>query len=174
MTYAYAFSDKLRMSQGYVAQISVDDVLMAHVPGAVRVRVAGKSDDKNGTDYWVDRECGEALSVDVKVREKDWKPRGCDDLALETWSVLERGRVGWTLDTHKRTDYVLWLWKDTGRWCLIPFPMLCAVFQDNRDEWCGQYKVSRQYTPDGGYHSECVFVPRLAVWRAIYNRFGGN
>jgi hypothetical protein len=69
----------------------------------------------------------------------------------------------------------LWLWKDTGRWCMIPFPMLCTVFRENVDNWKQRYKVARQYTPRacGGYHSECVFVDRCEVWAAIYKRFSG-
>jgi hypothetical protein len=52
--------------------------------------------------------------------------------------------------------------------------MLCAVFQDKWQEWSHAYQTHRQYTPQfGGYHSECVFVPREVVWNEIYRRCNG-
>lgn len=164
------------MSHGVSATANVSDILMAHILGATRVVAASERDDRSGTDWWVQRQCGRALSVDAKVRSEDWRKQhpNDDDLALETWSVVERGRVGWTRDVSKKTDYVLWLWQDTGRFCLVPFPLLSVVFSDKWGVWVAKYKTSRQFTPDGGYHSECVFVPRKAIWRAIYERFGGE
>lgn len=115
------------------------------------------------------------MSVDCKVREKDFaKLKGWDDIALETWSVVEKEKIGWTRDTVKQTDFVLWLWKDSGRWLLIPFQMLCKVFIENWRQWTKQFRTERQYTPThGGYHSECVFVPRRIVWERIYRLYSG-
>jgi hypothetical protein len=168
------------MSQGEAANQSVADILLSAIPNALSVTPAHKVNDRSGVDWWV--ECdGHHLGVDVKVREEDWsakpEPQRADDLALETWSVVERSVVGWTRDAAKRTDYVLWLWKDTGRWCLIPFPLLCGVFSELWEEWRETYKPPfRQHTPrwDGGYQSECIFVPRKIVWREIYQRYGGE
>jgi hypothetical protein len=90
--------------------------------------------------------------------------------------VIERRKIGWTRDPSKRTDFVLWHWQDTGRWCLVPFPMLCKVFGEFCPAWASPgsgYRRARQFTPDGRYHSECVFVPRQVVWDAILERFGG-
>jgi hypothetical protein len=53
--------------------------------------------------------------------------------------------------------------------------MLCKVFQDNWEQWKSAYKTAQQYTPNhGGYHSECVFVPRREVWAEIYRKYGGG
>ena len=172
---AYAFNDRLRMSQGQSENASVQSIILANIPGAVAVHSAHESNDRMGTDWWVETRGGSFLSVDAKVRSEDWASKGHDDLALETWSVVEAGQVGWTRDPAKRTDYVLWLWTDTGRWCLVPFQMLCAVFDAQWQAWTKAHKTRRQHTPNarGGYHSECVFVPRRDVWAAIYSRFGG-
>lgn len=163
------------MSQGHTQSATVEAVIMSNVPGAVAVHPAHECNDRAGTDWWVETRSGAFLSVDAKVRAEDWAAKGFDDLALETWSVVEAGKIGWTRDPAKRTDYVLWLWSDTGRWCLVPFQMLCAVFSDQWEAWKGKHKTRQQHTPNasGGYHSECVFVPRRDVWAAIYNRFGG-
>lgn len=84
--------------------------------------------------------------------------------------------VGWTRDPNKRCDYILWLWQDTGRFCLVPFQMLCKVFSGNWMNWKSQFKTRKQKTrrASGDYHSECVFVPRREVWAEIYRQFGGT
>lgn len=172
----YSFSDRLRMSQGIAAGSDVAAILVGAIPGAVAAYPAHPSNDRNGTDYWVEHARGTHFSVDVKRRAEDWtaKAEPSDDLALEIWSVMEKQKVGWTRDATKRTDYVLWLWQDTGRWCLMPFAMLCAVFQEHWQAWTARYPTHEQFTPEfGGYHSQCVFVPREVVWEALYRRFGG-
>ena len=169
---AFTFRGQLAMSQG-ISTDTIDEILLANIPGAISIRKATEDEDRSGTDKWVYLSSGHPLSVDVKVREEDFSLNGHDDLALEVWSVVEDSVPGWTRKAGRRTDYVLWWWKPTGRWCLVPFAMLCAVFVARMDEWTGRYKTARQST-DGRYHSECVFVPRREVWRSIYERFGGQ
>ncbi len=175
----YSFNDQLVMSQGVAVQDDVAAILRREIPGAVAVHQADPSNDRLGTDYWVEHARGTHLAVDVKLRREDWaakpEPERADDLALETWSVVEKHKIGWTRDNTKRMDFVLWLWQDTGRWCLLPFPVLCQVFQEKWQEWAAEYGVQRQYTREyGGYHSECVFVPRMVVWDGIFNRYSGK
>lgn len=176
----YTFDERMQMSQGICTEKSIEMILLKNIPGATRVKRSHSEDDKNGTDYWVYHQRGEPYSIDVKAREEDWaikpEPFTADDLALETWSVVEKSVIGWTRNPSKMTDYVLWFWQDSGRWCLIPFAMLCAVFEDFWQTWRAQFKTKQQYTPRnyGGYHSECVFVPRREVWATIYKRYGGS
>lgn len=175
---SYAFADQLVMSQGKSANRDIGAILVEKIPSAVNAFPAHKANDKTGTDWWVELRTGSFLSVDCKVRKEDWAAKKTDpedDLALETWSVVEREVVGWTRDKNKRSDYVLWLWTETGRWCLVPFPMLCQAFETNWLEWTKEHRTATQYTPfvGGGYHSECVFVPRRKVWAEIYRLFGG-
>ena len=178
MPLEYGFDEQLVFSQGVAENASVEAILLANLPGACQVIPAHQSNDMNGTDWWVETRSGSFLSVDAKIRRTDWSAKGADDLALESWSVVEKNVVGWTRNTKKRTDYVLWLWKDTGRWCLVPFQMLCLVFEGNWQEWAQRYKTSRQLTSRDGwrdsYHSECIFVPRREVWAEIYRHFGGG
>lgn len=170
--YRYTFADRLAMSEGAAAGVAVEDILLREIPGAVAVQRASREEDRSGIDWWVERSNGTHLGVDLKARAEDWAQHGHDDLALEVWSVVERRIVGWTLDIGKLTDYVLWHWQDTGRWCLLSFPMLARVFTDHLAEWVASYRVADQST-SGRYHSRCVFVPRLVIWRAIYDRYGG-
>jgi len=171
----------MAMSAGVSANASVMEILLENIPGAIDATAANTRHDRQGTDWWVEvvgNEDRRRVSVDVKVRAEDFARHGKDDLALETWSVLNES-PGWTRDPRKRTDYILWVWMDTGRWCLVPFLMLCCVFTDKWQEWRGAYQRAVQKTlPRGpgenGWHSECVFVPRKVVWRSIYQRYGGE
>jgi hypothetical protein len=175
----YGFDERLVMSNGHAASVDVNDVLLQCIPGAVSSYKAARCNDRLGVDWWVEMCGGRHLAVDAKVREVDWAAShpNEDDLAIETFSVWEKRKIGWSRDQSKRCDYVLWLWKDTGRYCLVPFPLLCKVCQENWRTWKEQYKTSKQRTPmaDGShYHSECVFVPRREVWGKIYETFGGS
>lgn len=174
----YDFSERMAMSQGVAASADICAILLQEIPGSLAVYPAHPTNDRKGVDWWIEMSSGTHLAVDAKVRERDWAVTHPDedDLALETWSVMESKAPGWTRDAGKRCDYVLWLWKDTGRFCLLPFPPLCRVFSEHWEAWCIQYRVSRQYTAwrSGDYHSECVFVPRRTIWNAIYQRIGGS
>lgn len=177
MVAEYSFTDKLRNSDGVSESRSVRDILLGNIPGALDAHRSHEKNDRNGTDWWVEHESGRHLSVDTKVRDEDWSQKNppADDLALETWSVVESQKIGWTRDSSKRCDFILWLWKDTGRWCMVPFPMLCKVFDLNWQRWAEEFKTRQQKTVGWGqpYHSECVFVPRRTVWAEIYRHFAG-
>ena len=175
----YDFDKCLRMSAGVAASADVRAILLHEIPGAVNVVPASPINDRQGVDWWIEHCTARFLAVDAKVREEDWAAShpGEDDLALETFSVVEKGVEGWTRDYTKRCDYVLWLWKNSRRFCLVPFPMLCHVFCQKWEEWSRKYKKRRQRTMRPGctcYHSECVFVPRHDVWAAMYREYGGG
>lgn len=178
MALEYGFEERLAMSSGVAASADVRSILLKHIPGAVNAHQAATVNDRQGIDWWVEMSTAKHLAVDAKVREQDWAARNPyeDDLALESWSVVEKQVPGWTRDVNKKCDYVLWLWKDTGRFCLVPFPMLCGVFSRRWQSWRVDYKTRQQHTPraNGGYHSECVFVPRRELWAEIYRQYGGQ
>jgi len=171
---SFTFSDRMKMSEGLAHNQDIPDIIHSCFPNAVKVEKADSSDDRNGTDYWVTLPSGHKVSVDIKAREVDF---GFDDVALETWSVIENKVVGWARDIEKRTDYILCYWYDSGRWMLFPFPMLCSVFCEHWEIWKKKYKGATQKTVGHGrkdYHSECVFVPRRIIWNEIYVKFSGG
>lgn len=164
----FDFKQALTISTGTSANRVIGDILLENIPGSTRAIQANQHNDRHGVDWWLEMQSGDFLGVDCKIREEDPKPKfGKDDLALETWSVVEKKVVGWTLDDAKRTDYVFWFWKDTGRWCVVPFLLLRRAFQIHLVDWKAAFRVATQCT-DRRYHSECVFVPRREVWAAIY------
>jgi len=173
---SYAFGAQLLWSDGVTATVAAESILLEAIPGATAVRRATREEDRTGVDWWVELANGHALAIDMKARSVDpLNAYGTDDLALEVWSVVQgaKRKQGWTLDADKRCDYILWVWMATGRWCLVPFPMLCTVFRERFGEWMSAY---REFTQDTGgrWQSSCIFVPRKVVWRAIYDRYGGE
>lgn len=175
----YDFNKKMRVAEGVASTRDVQQLLLVAIPGALQAIQSHSINDRKGCDYWIEHASGKWLSVDCKIRDKDFREvTGEDDVALETWSVVEKRVPGWTLRKDKNTDYVLWFWRDSLRWCLVPFLPLCRVFEINASAWCGKYKTRQQFTPrhngSGGYHSECVFVPRKAVWAEIYRYYSGQ
>jgi hypothetical protein len=178
VSHQYGFHERLEWSRDPATNARIKARLLALLPGALDAHPAHRENDRQGTDWWVEYLCGKHISVDAKIREKDYAllPEPQDDLALEIWSVKEQGIVGWTLEAARQTDYVLWYWKDSERWCWLPFPVLCAAFKANCKAWAEQYGTSMQLTERGsgkGYHSECVFVPRLVVFAAMERIFSG-
>lgn len=169
----FDFKQALTISTGTSANRVIGDILLETIPGSTRAIQANQNNDRSGVDWWLEMKGGDFLAVDCKIREDDPKPKfGKDDLALETWSVVEKSVVGWTLDDTKKTDYVFWFWKDTGRWCLVPFVLLVKAFKEKKEEWMKVFRVARQNT-NGRYHSECVFVDRTVLWREIYRQSHG-
>ena len=169
----YDFQERLEFSHGMAPRADVEEILRENIPACIGVQKATEKDDRNGTDWWcIRRPPLRNLSVDVKVRdvdpiEKCWG----DDLALETWSVINE-KVGWTRDATKQTDFILWMFVPTGRWVLVPFPMLCKVFQDKWRLWSTLYK--RDVQDSGSWKSECIFVPRRELWKALYIQYAGT
>ncbi len=169
----YSFQNKLIIATGIAANTEVGDILRENLPDVESIEKAQFQDDKMGVDYWVYRKALPPLGIDCKIRDIDpIQSENKDDLALETWSIVGR-KIGWTADPQKRCDFILWFFRPTKRWVLLPFPMLQVVFIANKDRWYKEYKHSRQSTNKGQWQSECIFVSRIAIWRAIYERFGG-
>jgi hypothetical protein len=166
-----------QMAVADASDSAVQAILMENIYGTTEVRRASANEDRRGTDWWVDVVGRDTpISVDAKIMTTDLAPKGMDHLPLETWSVVDEV-PGWTRDPRKRTDFVLWYWVDTGRWCLVPFPPLCAMFAEYWKVMREQYNTATQETGDmdnGGWRSECVFVPRTTVWKLIYARFNAS
>jgi len=155
----YDFQERLLWSKGFLGE-GIAAILKNRLPNCHKVVKADETEDRQGTDYWALRDGLPKLAIDVKVRSRDYAPEGQDDLALETWSVIDE-KIGWTRDAEKRTDYVLWYWQDTGRFCLISFHALCWAFTRHWQAWKRKYKVAIQES--SSWQSECVFVPRAVV-----------
>lgn len=170
----YDFYEQLLFSNGTHTKNNIYEIIKNNIPNIVDVKKANNIDDRNGTDYWAIRNNLPSLSIDTKIMKLDpmtFKNPN-DVIPLETYSVIESKKPGWTRDETKRTDYILWFWVATKRWCIIPFPLLCMIFQEKWQLWRKQFRVAFQSS--GAWKSECVFVPRREIWAEIYRKYSGN
>jgi len=167
----YSFEERLTFSQGHAPSIeAVGTIIRDRIPGCIEIEQANIDNDMSGTDYFIYRHSNEALRLDLKLRQADFARRGADDLALEIWSVIPNGttgKVGWTRDETKNSDFILWYWKDTGRFFLVSFPALCSVFSRFWQTWEQRYKTAIQQSKS--WQSKCVYVPREIVVKALSN-----
>lgn len=168
----FGFQEEFDFSAGHAPEPDDTFNFLRHkIPNYHRVRKAATENDRSGCDYYIERRRLPSLGVDLKLRRHDFSidpPRFADDLALETWSVIESQIPGWTRDPSKACDYILWFWKDTGRFYICPFPPLCSVFMEKWQEWRKLYRTETQRTEGRtSWRSECVFVPRRVVEEAI-------
>lgn len=118
----------------------------------------GKAADLKGTDRVAVTRSGQ-YRIDFKIRSKDPKAYGKDDLAIELYSVVEKEIRGYE---NKATDYLLWLFEDSGRAVMIAFKEFkkrvdfgLSVFQEKlpvfRQKTVWRYGIE--------YHSEHCYVP---------------
>mgnify|MGYP001594828730 CR=1 FL=1 len=127
----YDFDEQMGMADDPSVKAAISAYIRQNFTGVASIERASPADDKLGTDYWIILESGKKLSFDIKVRKTDFAYRDPpqDDLALETWSVVGK-KIGWTQDPSKQTDFVLWFWKDSQRFLMISFPVLCSLFRE--------------------------------------------
>jgi hypothetical protein len=177
----HTFLERLAFSEGLELGDAVLQCIVAGIPGATEIRRANTNDDRNGTDYWIERDNGlPSISVDVKHRSfcpiARW---GKDDACIEVTSVYKgpkqlpwqdeyRHRVGWTLDPAKRTDLIVYTWpasENRRRFWILYFPHLCAVARQNWRKWARDYGELPAW--NDGYLTLSVYVPRKVIADAI-------
>lgn len=159
--------------------------LTEHLTATLQRRVlltrATKDEDRCGTDYWLtfpDAPDLPAMSVDIKVRAKDCRAYGNDDVALEAFGDLTHGVLGWALDDHKRTDLIVFYWRDSKRFAgPVPFTAINEAFTANYTDWVKRFRKATQSSTFGcdariePYESCVVFVPWATLTDAIACQF---
>jgi len=153
------------------------------LPHCESARQSTKEDDLAGIDYLAKLRNGRDVPVDAKYRKrgasKYWKYSE-PELALERYSVVPdstkghgEGKIGWTLDPAKLTEYVLFTFHpdDTPRAFLMPFQSLRAAFLANGEQWLDRYGKKGSYfyesSNNGQWESAALFVPASVVIDAM-------
>lgn len=175
------FHERLAFSEGvWVDQTMLAKLVMSTAAG-ISIRRASPNEDRHGTDYWIDRAHGlPPISVDVKHRSFcPIQKFGTDDACIETCSVYDgeafgqyddalRRKIGWTLDTRKRTDLVCYTWPTVGggvRFWMLYFPHLCRAAQLNWRQWAAEY--GERAARNDGYLTLSVYPPRKVIAAAM-------
>jgi len=117
-----------------------------------------------GIDRVITLRSGKTITVDEKVREKDW-----DDILLERWSDRERGVPGW-IQKDLACDYIAYAFAPSKTCYLFPFQQLRKAWLDNGREWVNKYKTIEAVNDSGGgrtYITESIAIPKDILMPAI-------
>jgi hypothetical protein len=139
-------------------------------PELLNVHKAHVQNDKLGCDYWLEFPNCKQETLDVKVRKSDYSvhPSNPDDrtACLELLSNVDTGKVGWTLDADKRTDWVMFFYIDTGKAFFYNARQLRSAVAANLSYLKLTGKPSVQST--GNYKSTSLFVSHRELGKVIY------
>lgn len=124
---------------------------------------------RGGIDRVLTLNSGKTLTVDEKVRNKDY-----GDVLLEFWSVWRDGKgvdPGWVAK-DLACDYIAYAWVPTGRCLLLPFQELRRVWRARHQEWVDAAKRGAMgfqviSANNKGYKTKSVCVPENVLRDAI-------
>jgi len=173
------FQKKLEFSNGDNAVCDIERI-KSSLYGCIAVEKTDIETDKTGVDYLAHLNVkgkdgtpggavGATVGVDAKRREKGaskwWN--GEPELAIETVSVVENEKIGWTFNSKCPVDYILYSFdkEDSDKYYFIPFQLLRKAAWTHGREWIGKYKEKEQKSD--GWTSKCVFVPASVVLKAV-------
>lgn len=174
------FFKSLVFSEGVVLLQELSKQLLNSIPGSVRLVRATEFYDRKGVDYWILRRDLPPVGIDIKYRSIDPIERwNSDDACIETTSVYKgpegppwldkyRLKPGWTLDTSRLTDLIVYIWKTSQgnhRFWVLYFPHLCRAAQEHWRQWAYQY--GEKAAVNDGYLTLSVYPPRAVIADAI-------
>lgn len=121
---------------------------------------------RGGIDRVVQLSSGKSVTIDEKVRSKDW-----DDIALERWSDRDKRTPGW-VQKDLACDFIAYAFVPTQRCFLLPFLTLRKAWQLEGRRWCemaaeevGGFKVIE--AKNKGYVTESIAVPTDILMASI-------
>ena len=124
---------------------------------------------ESGIDRVITLASGKTITVDEKVRDKDWP-----DILLEYLSNVERKRPGWVVK-DLACDFLAYAFVPTSTCYLLPFPTLRTAWRKNGQRWVDNARAAqRGYRivdawNEPGYTTRSVAVPIPEVMQALSN-----
>jgi hypothetical protein len=149
------------------------------LPDCETVIEGTEAEDKAGIDYYAILTSGRRVPIDAKSRKagsrRYWKTE--PELPMERYSVCPTantsGKVGWTLDASKLTEYILFTFDpdDSRSAYLLPFQQLRSAFLRWGAAWKATYGKGGDWfyesSNGGAWTSAAVFVPVSVVTEAV-------
>lgn len=162
------FRKSLEASYRYAEAPWWADVYRQAFPGfasMVCVRNDGWA-QRGGIDRVITLRSGKTLTVDEKVRERDY-----GDIALERWSNEARKEPGW-VQKDLACDFIAYAIAPTRTCYLLPFLPLRRAWIDHGREWCARYPEIR--ANNRNYVTVSVGVPVGEVFAALGGAMTAN
>jgi len=121
---------------------------------------------RGGIDRVLTLKSGRTLTVDEKVREKDWP-----DVLLETWSDHAKRKPGW-IQKELAVDFIAYAFAESRTCLLLPFQLLRRAWLQNGREWINLAKGKRDGyrfvdAENATYTTRNIAVPRDDLLSAI-------
>lgn len=155
------FQKSLELSQRYADAAWWMDVYRLAFPSlqsAVCVRADGWA-QRGGIDRVLTLGSGKTLTVDEKVRAKNWP-----DIALEYWSSVEDKKLGWVAK-DLACDFIAYAFVPSETCYLLPFHTLRRAWRANGASWIKDHR--RIDAANERYTTRSVGVPIPELLRAI-------
>ena len=79
---------------------------------------------------------------------------------------MEKNRVGWTLDTSKQTDFILYTFDEVENYYLVPAEILRLITKRNYHKWMNLYSSGKAKSKDRNgrmWTTFSLFVPASIV-----------
>lgn len=162
------FKESLKKSEQYVDAPWWLDVYREAFP-TLQAHVSVREDgwaQRAGIDRVLTLECGRTITVDEKVRERDY-----GDILLEYWSNAERQIRGWVCKPLA-CDFIAYAVAPTSTCYLLPTLTLRSAWRKNAEKWISlgrQKKDGFQWCPakNGTYTTVSVAVPKDVLMTAM-------
>ncbi len=129
-----------------------------NLASSVSVRQDGWA-QRGGIDRRLVLSDGTVLSVDEKVRERDYP-----DFCLEYWSNRKKRVPGWVAK-DLTCDYIAYAFVPSRTCYLLPFQLLRRAWREHHESWVRQYQKVEALNK--GYVTVSVAVPIQTVLDAI-------
>lgn len=150
-----AFADRYR-DAGWWAPVYAR--AFPSLASAVAIKEDGWA-QRGGIDRLITLASGKTITVDEKIRARDWP-----DILLEVWSDEERRVPGW-VQKPLACDFIAYAYAPSGVCYLLPVPALQRAWQAHGERWSRRYGLIR--SRNARYVSASVPVPRDELMRAI-------
>lgn len=121
---------------------------------------------RGGIDRVITLKSGKTVTVDEKVRSKDWS-----DIALERWSDRARKTPGW-VQKDLACDFIAYAFIPSQRCFLFPFLTLRKAWTIEGKRWCELAEEEAAgfrvvLAGNKGYTTESIAVPTEILLSAI-------
>lgn len=153
----YSNSDtNTKLALTILEKLSKDSAVIAKSPPVL---------DRKGSDFYIINNSGKLSHIDVKFRPKDFMHVNQDGITVNDDIVIEYDtpngpNTGWTVDSNKITDYVLWIWPKTNRYKLVDAVKLRAAALGNTAQWnSDKYIIGQNNYTKGFGLTPAVCVP---------------
>ena len=114
---------------------------------------------RGGIDRVVTLRCGRTITIDEKVREKDY-----GDILLERWSDRRQRKPGW-VQKQLACEFIAYAIAPTQVCYLLPTLTLQSAWRECGPDWINRYDPV--IAKNAGYETESIAVPIPVLFDAL-------